>query len=163
LALNKPWAPLLNHFLEYIHEICLPMIMKRGFFCKCSFLISFLDYFNDPSAMLGLANFSLQDIIIMYVKIYIITNIYMYVKIQKNVGITEFRQKLASYFKQVIEGNPVVVSNDNIQAVLIDLDTYNSLVQAYEDKVDSEKLVKSVIKNKGKKNIAWESLKKKTR
>ncbi|MFA5829783.1 MAG: type II toxin-antitoxin system prevent-host-death family antitoxin [Candidatus Gracilibacteria bacterium] len=87
----------------------------------------------------------------------------MYVKIQKNVGITEFRQKLASYFKQVIEGNPVVVSNDNIQAVLIDLDTYNSLVQAYEDKVDSEKLVKSVIKNKGKKNIAWESLKKKTR
>jgi prevent-host-death family protein len=85
----------------------------------------------------------------------------MYAKIPKNVGITQFRLRLADYFKKVVQGEPVVVSNDNIQAVLIDLDSYNSLVEAYEDKKDSEVLINEILKNKGKKMIPWSEVKKK--
>ena len=84
----------------------------------------------------------------------------MYTKIPKNIGITEFRKKLSDYFKKAISGEPIVVSNENIQAVFIDLETYNDLVQSYEDKKDSESLIKSIIENKGKNKIPWEDLKK---
>jgi hypothetical protein len=85
----------------------------------------------------------------------------MYTKIPKNVGITEFRQKISEYFKKAIGGEPIVVSNDNIQAVFIDLGSFNDLVQAYEDKKDSDLLIKSIIANSGKNNVPWEDLKKK--
>jgi prevent-host-death family protein len=82
-------------------------------------------------------------------------------KIPKNIGITKFRQQISIYFKKVIQGEPVVISNENIQAVLLDLDTYNNLVEAYQDKTDSEILIKSMIKNSGKKKISWEEVQKK--
>ena len=97
----------------------------------------------------------------MYVTIYIITYKVMYTKIPKNVGITEFRKKLSQYFKKAISGEPVIVSNENIQAVFIDVDTYNDLIQAYEDKKDSEILIKSIVENSGKKKIPWGEIKKK--
>jgi len=85
----------------------------------------------------------------------------MYVKIPENVGITEFRRRIADYFKRVIGGEPVVVSNDNVQVVMIDLKSYNDLVEAYEDKKDSEVLISEILKNKGKKKIPWHEIKKK--
>jgi len=85
----------------------------------------------------------------------------MYAKIPQNVGITEFRKKIADYFKRVIGGEPVVVSNDNVQVVMIDLKSYNDLVEAYEDKKDSEVLISEIIKNKGKKKIPWNEVKRK--
>ena len=87
----------------------------------------------------------------------------MYMKIPKNVGITEFRQKLSDYFQKAMDGEPVVVSNENIQAVLIDLDTYNNLVEAYEDRKDSEILIKSSIENRNKTKTPWNTVKKKMR
>ena len=97
----------------------------------------------------------------MYVQNYIIKYNSMYAKIPKNVGITEFRKDLSAYFKKAISGEPVVVSNENIQAIFIDLDTYNNLIQAYEDKKDSEVMIKSIIENRGKKKVEWQDLKKK--
>jgi len=84
----------------------------------------------------------------------------MYIKIPKNIGITEFRKKLSDYFQKAISGEPVVVSNENIQAVLINLETYNNLVENYEDKKDSEILVKSIIENKNSPRIPWGKIKK---
>ncbi len=95
----------------------------------------------------------------MYTTNYIIIIIQMYIKIPKNIGITEFRKKLSTYFEKAINGDPVVVSNENIQAILINLETYNNLVEHYQDKKDSEVLIKSIIKNKRTARIPWQQIK----
>lgn len=81
-------------------------------------------------------------------------------KVPKNVGITEFRKKISLYFKKAIKGEPVVIAKENVQAILINIDQYNELIEAYEDKIDAETLEREIKKNKNKPGTPWEDIKK---
>ena len=70
-------------------------------------------------------------------------------KIRKPVGISNFRKDLALYIKKA-QREPVIVSTTGGGSrVLLDVDLYNMLVEAYEDHKDAEALSKAMAHDDG--------------
>ena len=77
-------------------------------------------------------------------------------KIEKMVGVSDFRAAMSTHLARAKE-KPLVVSARRGEGVFIVLsvDAYNKLVEAREDKLDSRELARLVKIEKGKKRIAW--------
>ena len=70
-------------------------------------------------------------------------------KIRKPSGISNFRKDLALYIKKA-QREPVIVSTTGGGSrVLLDVDLYNMLVEAYEDHKDSKALSKAIANDNG--------------
>ena len=70
-------------------------------------------------------------------------------KIRKPIGISNFRKDLALYIKKA-QREPVIVSTTGGGSrVLLDVDLYNMLVEAYEDHKDSKALSKAIANDNG--------------
>lgn len=83
----------------------------------------------------------------------------MLTKIPQIIPVSELRKNLAGYLRQAKQG-PVVISADRggDSRVILTAETYNKLIETYEDRVDSEELARLVHENKGK-SISWKDLK----
>lgn len=81
-------------------------------------------------------------------------------KIQKMVGVSDFRSSMATYLEKA-KSNPVIITANrgDDPFVLLSGEAYNKLVEARELEIDSERFAKLVKQNKGKKRLSWESVK----
>ena len=84
----------------------------------------------------------------------------MVTKIEKHIGISDFRKNLSQYFKDA-KRKPLVVAGNRGKdtRVVVDVGLYNELVGAYEDRLDAECLQELVAADKGK-NTPWQEIKK---
>ena len=83
----------------------------------------------------------------------------MLTKIPKSIPASELRKNLSQYLKDA-KKNPVVISTDrgNDARVMIDAETYNKLIEAYEDLSDAEELDR-LVKNDSGDRISWDKIK----
>ncbi|MEK7607327.1 MAG: type II toxin-antitoxin system Phd/YefM family antitoxin [Patescibacteria group bacterium] len=81
-----------------------------------------------------------------------------FTKIQKTVGVSDFRASIPAYLKQAKE-NPVIISANRGEDpfVLLSADAYNKLVEARELEIDSRELAKLIKEDNGK-EIPWEKI-----
>ena len=84
----------------------------------------------------------------------------MLTKIEKHIGISDFRKHLSRYFKDAKKKPLIVAANrGNDTRVVIDVDLYNELIDAYEDRRDAECLNK-LVTNEKEGGIPWQETKK---
>lgn len=83
----------------------------------------------------------------------------MATKIEKQIPISEVRANMAKYFKNA-EKSPVIVSLERGRSTRVILSSkfYNELMEAYEDKQDTENLIKLQKENNGKSTVSWRKL-----
>ena len=83
----------------------------------------------------------------------------MATKIEKQIPISEVRANMAKYFKSAGK-DPAVVSlaRGKRTRVILSSKFYNELMEAYEDKMDAEELVKLKTESKGKPTTSWNKL-----
>jgi hypothetical protein len=81
-------------------------------------------------------------------------------KIPVTIGTSEFRADLKNNFAKA-KKEPVIISEKRggDSFVLLSQIMYNKLVEAYEDELDSRKLMRLVEANKGKRLIPWNKVK----
>jgi len=84
----------------------------------------------------------------------------MITKVQKYINASDFRKNLSRYLKSA-KKNPLVISTDRGKdtRVVLDADLYNELVEAYENQIDAECLVKLAKTDQGER-ISWDKMKK---
>lgn len=81
-------------------------------------------------------------------------------KVQKSVDVSDFRAAMALHLAGA-KKKPLVVSarRGGDSFVVLSIDSYNKLVEAWEDEQDAKELERLVKANKGKKLIPWEHVK----
>ena len=81
-------------------------------------------------------------------------------KVQKAIDVSDFRAAMATHLAGA-KKQPLVVSarRGGDSFVVLSIDAYNTLVEAWEDERDSQELVRLVALQKGKKLIPWERVK----
>ena len=81
-------------------------------------------------------------------------------KVQKAVDVSDFRAAMASHLAGA-KKKPLVVSarRGGDSFVVLSIDAYNKLVEAWEDEQDAKELTRLVKLNEGKKLIPIERLK----
>jgi len=77
-------------------------------------------------------------------------------KVQKAVDVSDFRAAMASHLAGA-KKKPLVVSarRGGDSFVVLSIDAYNKLVEAWEDEQDAKELLKLRKEQKGKKWIEW--------
>ncbi|OGG79809.1 hypothetical protein A3A39_00890 [Candidatus Kaiserbacteria bacterium RIFCSPLOWO2_01_FULL_54_13] len=77
-------------------------------------------------------------------------------KVEKTVGLSDFRASLATHLAKARE-KPLIVSarRSEDSFIVLSVDAYNALVEVRENEIDSRELVRLVKANKGKKRIPW--------
>ena len=80
----------------------------------------------------------------------------MFQKIEKTVGVSDFRTDLPAYLKRAKE-KPLVITTarGGEPYVLLSAAAYNKLVEEREDDIDASELTRLVKENKHKSKIAW--------
>ena len=83
----------------------------------------------------------------------------MITKVQKYINVADFRKNLSRHLKNA-KNNPLVISTNRGKdtRVVLDTDLYNELVEAYENQIDSECLVK-LVKTDERGKISWGKIK----
>lgn len=83
----------------------------------------------------------------------------MLTKVPKIIQVSELRKNLAGYLRQAKQ-EPVIISADHggDNRVILNAQTYNKLIEMYEDRIDSEELTRLVTEGKGK-SVSWKNLK----
>lgn len=81
-------------------------------------------------------------------------------KVHKSIDISNFRAAMASHLKKA-KSKPLVISarRGGDSFVVLSVDAYNKLVEAWEDEMDAKELDRLVYLNKGKKLVEWKRLK----
>ena len=81
-------------------------------------------------------------------------------KVQKSVDVSDFRASMAAHLAKA-KNKPLVVSarRGGDSFVVLSVDAYNKLVEAWEDEMDAKELMRLVRLNKGKKLVPWERIK----
>lgn len=76
----------------------------------------------------------------------------MFQKIEKPIGVSDFRASISMYLKKA-KSKPLVISTNRGEElfVVLSVDTYNKMVEAMEDYEDAMELDRLVRENKGKK------------
>lgn len=81
-----------------------------------------------------------------------------FTKIQKIVGVSDFRASLSTYLKKAKENPVIITANKGDEPfVLLSADAYNKLVEARELEIDSRELAKLIKEDNGK-EIPWEKI-----
>jgi PHD/YefM family antitoxin component YafN of YafNO toxin-antitoxin module len=84
----------------------------------------------------------------------------MFQKVHKSVDVSDFRAAMASHLAKA-KHTPLVVSarRGGESFVVLSVEAYNKLVEAWEDEMDAKELARLVRLNKGKKLVPWERIK----
>ncbi len=90
----------------------------------------------------------------------------MFNKVQKTIPSSYFRANLAKTLLRA-KKEPLVITTERglDQYIILGVDAYNKMIEAYEDKMDSKLLTRLMAEHKksGEKFIPWEDVKKKSR
>lgn len=83
-------------------------------------------------------------------------NITSFQRIEKPIGISDFRSAMARSFARA-KTQPLVVSarRGEDSFVVLSVDAYNKLIEERENTIDSRELSRLVKEQKGKKRILW--------
>ena len=81
-------------------------------------------------------------------------------KVQKTIDVSDFRAAMASHLAGA-KKKPLVVSarRGGDSFVVLSIDAYNKLVEAWEDEQDAKELMHLRRLQKGKKLVPWERIK----
>ena len=84
----------------------------------------------------------------------------MITKVQKYISASDFRKNFSHYLKSA-KKNPLVISTNRGRdtRVVLDADLYNELVEAHENQIDAECLVRLVTTD-GEERTSWDKIKK---
>jgi len=87
-------------------------------------------------------------------------NTLQFKKIEKTIDVSDFRAAMASHLKKT-KTRPLVISarRGGDSFVVLSIDAYNKLVEAWEDERDARELVRQRQLQKGKKWVEWERVK----
>jgi PHD/YefM family antitoxin component YafN of YafNO toxin-antitoxin module len=84
----------------------------------------------------------------------------MFQKVEKAIGVSDFRATMAAHLAGA-KKQPLIVSTrrGGDSFVVLSIDAYNTLVEAWEDEQDARELDRLAKLQKGKKLVPWERVK----
>lgn len=82
-----------------------------------------------------------------------------FTKVQKTLGVSDFRAGLASHLEEAKKSPLIITDRKGGESyVVLGADAYNELTELWEDQQAGRTLARLIKENKGKKLIPWEQV-----